>query len=231
MLCMVALLLCGCSDMQFVNATNLVPEKDPREDIVLTNMSADLTSGGLVEQRISGEKAVFSEMGQDLAIQGISVTGFGSDRATRSITIADLGEIFFEDMPSRGVGRRDMQFAGDVLYRTPQANDPTTDSMRLTSELIIWDESEQKFKSPQGYKMILLPKGQTPIVQTGKGFEAAQDLSRFVVKTGVVTTQPGVDPDALRDKLEKQFELWTEEVDRSTGSGFVKPTPIILPDR
>jgi hypothetical protein len=217
--------------MQFVNAPNLVPQKDPREDIVLTNVTADLTSGGLVQQRIGGEKAIYSEAAQDLTIKNISVTAYGSDNTTRSITRAELGEIFFADDPERSVGRRDMRFAGDVLYRTPQAADQTTDSMRLTSQLIIWDESEQKFKSPEGYQMLLLPKGQAPVRQSGKGFEATQDLTRFVVKTGVVTTDLKGDPEALRRNLEEQFEVWRAEVDKSRGTGFVKPTPIPLPQR
>lgn len=226
-----ALLLSGCSDMQFVNATNLAPEKDPREDIVLTSVSADFTSGGLVEQRIQGKRAIYSEAGENLVVKNIAVTAVGSDMTTRSITKADLGEIYFADIPEKKIGRKDMKFAGNVLYRTPEATNPTTDSMRLTSDLITWDESEQKFRSPMGYQMILLPKGQAPIRQTGKGFEAAQDLTRFVVKTGIVTTDLTGDPQALRRELEKKFELWREEMDKSHGEGFIKPTPIPLPER
>lgn len=229
-ICML-LFLPACSDMQFVNATNLVPEKDPREDIVLTNVSADLTSGGEVQQRIRGSHAVYSEAGEDLAIKNISVTSYDENGTTRSITRAELGEVYFADLPERGVGRRDMKFAGDVLYRTPQADDPTTDSMWLTSELITWDESQQKFRSPEGYEMILQPKGQAPVRQTGKSFEAAQDLTRFVVRTGLVTTELAGDARALRRDLEQKFQQWEAEVDRSRGQGFVKPTPIVLPSR
>jgi len=226
-----AVAVCGCSDMKFVNAQNLAPEKDPRENIVLTNVSADMTSGGLVQQRINGSEAVYSEAAQDLTIKNILVSSYGEDKSTRSITRADLGEVFFADDAKKGIGRRDMRFAGDVLYRTPEATDQTTDSMRLVSDLITWDESEQKFRSPSGYTMLLLPKGKAPIRQTGKGFEAAQDLTRFVVKTGVVSTDMSVDPMALRRQLEQQFEVWRAEVDRSASSGFVKPAPIELPPR
>lgn len=230
-LVLLSLFLAGCSDMQFVNATNLIPEKDPREDIVLTNVSADLTSGGQVQQQITGSHAIYSEAGEDLVIKDIAVTSYDEKGIVRSITRAELGEVYFADLPERGVGRRDMKFAGDVLYRTPQADDPTTDSMWLTSQLITWDESQQKFRSPEGYEMILQPKGQAPVRQTGKSFEAAQDLTRFVVRTGLVTTELEGDASALRRELEQKFQQWQAEVDRSRGQGFVKPTPIVLPPR
>lgn len=232
-LCIAAALAClsGCTDMKFVDATNLVPEKDPREDIILTNVSADLTSGGLVQQRIGGDEAIFSDASQDLTIKNVRVAMIGSDHTTRSITEADMGEIYFADKPEKSIGRRDMRFAGNVLYRTPQAEDQTTDSMRMTSELVIWDESDQRFISPRGYEMLLLPTGRPPIRQSGKGFEAAQDLSRFVVRTGVITTELDGDPTQLRKEMEAQFQVWRDEVERSSNTGFVKPQPIEVPPR
>lgn len=221
----------GCSDMQFVNAPNLVPERDPREDIVLSNVSTDMTSGGLLQQRIRGDKAIYSEATQDLIINEVQVTAFGVDQTTRSVTQSDVGQIYFADVPDQSIGRRDMRFAGDVLYRAPQADDPTTDSMRLTSDLIVWDEGEQKFKSPRGYEMLLLPKGQAPVRQVGKGFEAAQDLTRFVVRTGMVTTELDANPEALRKQLQDQFAMWEHDMESNKPAEFVRPTPIPLPDR
>lgn len=217
--------------MQFAGTDALVPEKDPRADIVLTNISADITSGGLVQQKISGKQSVFSQADNQLTIRDIQVTAIGEDRATRSVTQADLGQIYFADRPDEGIGRKDMRFAGDVLYRNPQKDDPSTDSMRLKSELIVWDESEQKFKSPAFYEMLLLPKGKTPVRQSGKSFEAAQDLSRFVVKTGVITTEMDGDPTASRREMEEQFEVWRGQVEQTGNDQPVRPPPIVLPPR
>lgn len=226
-----ALTLTGCTDMMFADADVLIPEKDPREDIVLTNVQAELTSGGIVQQQISGNQAVFSQASDELIIKDISVTMFSDGNSTRSLTQAELGQIHFADKPELDVGRRDMKFAGDVLYRNPQVNDPTTDSMRLTSELILWDESEQKFKSPMGYEMLLLPKGSAPVRQFGKGFEATQDLSRFVVRTGVVTTELEGDPSREREAMERQFDAWRQEVEEATGNAPDLPKQLEVPPR
>jgi hypothetical protein len=226
-----AVFLSGCSDMQFVGEESLVMEQDPREDIVLTNVSTEMTSGGLVQQQIAGTKAVFSQTQNELTIKGITVTALADEGVTQSVTQADLGQIYFSDRPEEQIGRRDMKFAGNVLYRNPQKDDPTTDSMQMTSELILWDESEEKFKSPHGYQMLLLPKGRAPVRQWGKGFEAAQDLSRFVVRTGALTTQMVGDPSAERAELEAQFEVWREEAESGAANRAPLPTPMDLPPR
>lgn len=227
----IALVLSGCSDMQFVGEENLVPENDPREDIVLMSVSTQMTSGGLVQQEIFGEHAVFSQQQNELTIRGIEVTTLSDLGETRSVTQADLGQIYLSDRPEEAIGRRDMKFAGNVLYRNPQKDDPTTDSMRMISELILWDESEERFKSPHPYLMLLLPKGRPPIRQWGKGFEATENLSRFVVRTGTLTTEMTGDPTAERDKMEAQFDLWREEVARYSANKPPLPTPIVLDQR
>lgn len=217
--------------MMFADEQNLLPAKDPRKDIVLTNVTTEMTTGGLVQQKVAGTKAIYSEAVNDLVIQNIQVAAIGEDRATRSITRADLGQIYFEAQPAAGIGRKDMKFAGGVLYRSPKADDPTTDSMRLMSELILWDESAQKFISPYLYEMLLFPKGKAPVRQQGKGFEATQDLTRFVVKAGAVTTDMHGDPMEERKKLEEQFDVWRERVEKATGDKPVRPPPIKLPPR
>ncbi len=220
------LLLTGCSEMQFAGQTELVPEKDPREDIVLTSVSTQMTSGGVVQQRIAGQEAVFSEAENQLTIRGISVAMLADSGETKSLTRADLGQIYFADRPAEQIGRRDMKFAGDVLYRNPQKNDPTTDSLQLTSQLILWDESEEKFISPTGYEMLLLPKGKKPVRQRGKGFEATQDLSRFVVKAGSVTTDMGSDPAEDRKQMEEDLNAWRQEAEERAAEKLDVPLAI-----
>lgn len=204
--------LAGCSEMMFADQDNLVPEKDPREDIVLTNVSTQMTSGGLVQQGIKGGNAVFSSISNDLIIENMSVTTYSDGSETRSMTRADVGQVFFADDKSRDVERKDMKFSGNVLYRTPQKNDPTSDSLRMTSDLIIWSEGQKKFICPTDYTMWLYPKGKPPIRQGGKGFEATEELSRFVVKAGQISTD--MDSERLnRAELLAQFEEWKREAD------------------
>lgn len=210
---LISMALSGCSDMKFVGKTNLVPEKDPREDIVLTNISTMLTSGGLVQQKVGGSSAVFSNTSNDLTIKDIGVVTFGVDRTTQSITTADVGQVYFAADPKRNIGRKDMRFAGDVLYRNPQKDDPSTDSLQMRSEVILWDQGKEKFISPTGYEMVLFPKGQRPVRQTGKSFEAGQSLTRFVVKAGSVSTKDEPDPAGERARLMGEFEKWKTAAD------------------
>lgn len=222
----VLIMFSGCSEMQFVGQTELVPEKDPREDIVLTSVSTEMTSAGVVQQRIGGSEAVFSEAENELTIRDISVTTLAENGATQSLTRADVGQIYFADRPLEKIGRRDMKFAGHVLYRNPQKDDPTTDSLQLTSELIVWDESEEKFISPTGYEMLLLPKGKKPVRQRGKGFEATQDLSRFVVKAGSVTTDMDTDPAEDRKEMEDKLNAWKKEAEEKAAEKLDIPLTI-----
>ena len=108
--------LTGCSDLKFAGTETVAPEKDPRSDIVLTDMTADMTSGGLVQQKISGKNSVYSQQQNELTIKGIEVTALDEQGSTRSVTDADLGQIFFSDRPESSIGRKDMRFAGNVIY-------------------------------------------------------------------------------------------------------------------
>lgn len=223
------LLITGCSDFKFVGKSDLNPTKDSRENIVLAYVDTQMTSGGLVQQRIVGKDAIFSDSSNDLTIKNLQLTTFGDTKETQSITRADVGQIYFADDPSRDVGRKDMKFAGNVLYRTPNKVDVTTDSLRMTSDLVLWNERDKKFISPQGYEMVLYPKGQKPIRQSGKGFEATQDLSRFVVKSGAVTTKMEGDPALEREQLLQQFAQWKEAAETEANKPSSIPLTIPLP--
>lgn len=222
--------LSGCSDMAFVGKDNLNPQKDPREDIVLTSVETQMTSGGVVLQQISGSSALFANTSNDLTIKDMNVTTFGDDRVTQSVTRADVGEVYLAADPSRNIGRRDMKFAGDVLYRNPNKLDQTTDSMQMRSDLILWNELDKKFISPGGYEMLLYPKGKPPIRQRGKGFEATQDLSRFVVKAGSVSTKLDNDPTLERDRLLAEFARLSEAAEAEANRPLNLPTRVAIPE-
>ena len=209
----------------FADQENLAPEKDPREDIVLTNVSTQMTSAGLVLQGVQGKHAVFSANNNDLIIENMQVTMFGEDKSTKSITRADLGEVYFADDSKRGVGRKDMKFSGNVLYRTPQKNNTTTDSLRIITEMVLWKEAQKKFIGPTNYTMLLYPKGKAPIKQTGKGFEATEELNRFVVKAGTLTTDMNSER-VDRALLLQQFDEWRNQADSQLGQPINIPVTI-----
>lgn len=206
--------LAGCSDIQFANNPEIRRLEDPREDIVLTDIAVTMTSGGLVQQRITGSGAVFAKMASDFTIDKIDVETFDSRQELQSRTTADMGKIYFAAHPQEDAGRKDMRFAGNVFYHTPQKDDPTTDSLQLRSDLIVWNNSREMFSSPGFYEMRLFPVGKNPVRQTGKGFEATSDLSRFIVRMGTITTEMDKDPNAEREQMQEALEIWRAEAEK-----------------
>lgn len=216
-------LLTGCSDLIFVNNTEQVPEKDTREDIVITSLSANLTSGGVTLQRVGGDEAIYSTSENRLYINDINVITYNSDKTTQSITHSNMGAIYLADSAEYGRKRKDMEFSGNVLYRAPMKDTPTSDSLRMTTEHVIWDQNALKFYAPQNYEMILSQKGKNPIRQLGQGFEATRDLRRFVVKAGAVTSDMVKDPRLEQDKFMQEFKQLSGDVAAELNKPFPKP--------
>ncbi len=219
--------LTGCSDMKFVNTSEVHSGKDSREDIRLTRISTDLTSAGLVQQRISGSEAIYSPRDGRLVIQSVGVHTFGEDNTTKGITRSDMGLLYLADSAEAARKRKDMEFAGNVRHTMPVKTDPTTDSMQLFTQSIVWDDANSRFRCPGAYEMLLMPPGKRAIRTLGEAFEATQDLSRFTVSRGAVTTDMSSDPRLKRAEFQRQFKLLMAQVD----SEMQKQETIKLPEK
>ena len=217
--------------MLFVNSTEPVAAKDPREDIHLTGVNTDMTSGGVVEQKIRGNTALFSQSESRLIVDDMSLATMADAHTTRGITRADHGTFFLAAVPEEKRGKSDMLFQGHVTYRAPVATDPTSDSLHLKTSTIVWDNALQKFLCPVPYEMMLFPPGKNAIRQIGQGFEANRDLSRFVVRGGVVSSGVTSDPLMERKILQRQFADSVEMVNKAVqrGNAMQAPHPIQLP--
>lgn len=217
------ILLSGCSDLLFVNSQDKISESDPREDILLTNLSAELTSGGLALQTIKGTNAKFSTQENQISIDNIDVFTYGEEETTQSITQSNFGSIYLADNPASGRNRKDIEFSGDVLHRSPMKDNPSSDSLQLRTEKIIWDDTEAKFLAPDSYEMLLSRPGQKTIRQLGKGFEATQDLKRFVVRSGVVTSDLENDPRRDQKKIVEELSNLADEFQKEDNNTLLTP--------
>jgi hypothetical protein len=228
-----ALAFTGCGKLEFVNTAQPVPAKDPREDIHLVGVNTDMTSSGLVEQKIRGKKALFSQSENKLIVDNMSLATMSDAHTTRGITKADTGTFYLAPVGADKRGKSDMVFNGHVTYRAPLATDPTSDTLQLKTKTIIWDNGLQKFLCPGPYEMTLFPPAKNAIRQVGEGFEASRDLTRFVVRGGVVSSGVTSDPLVMRRTLQNEFNQSVSMVNREVQKAInITPMrPIDLPGK
>lgn len=207
----VALLLfvCGCTDLKLVNVAAVDQEEDPRENILLRGMSAEMTSGSMVEQRLVSTTAVLV-MGADrqrLDLGDMEARTYSPNGDLQSITRAKQGSVFLTEAPERERERGDMELSG-VEYRVPAADNGSTDAIRLNTEKLLWDSNAALYRSPTFYRMTMAsPTGMT-FVALGDGFTVTRDMSTWNVKHGGLGS--GVAEDMRAENARKGAEALAE---------------------
>lgn len=181
----------GCSDMKFVNARDLGQEgDDARENLVLSGMTADFTSGSQLQHRVHSRRADLTLLpsARRMRIVDVKVDSFNPEGRLQGKTRADRGTVFLTDVPGTSPltrrGKNDIEFAGNVKYRIPSAKDPTTDTVWLETEALRWDSSGQRFRSEAPYRMTMATAGKPPVLAVGDGFAVSQDLKVWNVRHG-----------------------------------------------
>lgn len=200
------ILLGGCSDLKFLNAADLgAEEADPREDVRLTGVAADITSGGLVERRVQSSLGVYSQARNFLELNAVRVEGYSKDQRLEGITSADKATVHLADKPALKPprSRNDIEFVGNVRHRVPSKDDPSTDSVNLQTERLEWDQKTQRFVCPSYYKMTMSQPGKPPLVALGDAFSTTRDMRQWVVTHGGMTTREGVD---VREEAKRKRE-------------------------
>ena len=179
--------LSGCSDLKFVNQKEIAPENDPREDLVIKGLSADLTSAGLVQHHVSGTNANFSQVTNQLKIADIEVRTYSKSGETQGVTSATQGTIYMADDPEANRKDNDILFAGGVNYRSPSKQDPNSDLITLDTESLVYDGHAERFQGDTSLTASLRAEGKRPVTMTGSSFRVPRDLSRFTVNAGTVS--------------------------------------------
>ncbi len=189
-LCLVAcgLLCAGCSEMKFVNTTEkaAASSSDTGEDIRLTGMVADLTSGPLVQHRVKVATALLAMTGprRTLTMDTVRVDSFDRDGSVQAVTSAKNGIVFMTDNPEAQHKRNDMVFEGDVRYRVPRKGDPTTDTLSVRSEKMQWENENQQFHCPTHFEKIMYSPNRPPFRVVGEEFTASRDLQTWRISHG-----------------------------------------------
>lgn len=224
-------LLCGCSEMRFVNTPDTERPNDARENIVLKDVEADLTSAGLVQRRVRGTEAIYSENLNQLLIREVTVEALNGQTSPTGITKADMGLLHLADAAPLNRGKGDMEFAGNVHYRAMSKTDPVTETLSMHTEHVLWSDSAGEFVSKEKVNLLMHPPDGAPIRQTGKSFKAPKDLSSFKLIGGKVTTKLEENTASTHEELKKQFQLISSEIEaqKRADSLMDLPTTIAIP--
>lgn len=221
--------LAGCSEMRFVNSSETESEAhDPRRDIHLAGVETSMTSGSALMRRVKGETAVYSEDRGLLSMDHARVEMFRPDGSLQGVTSSDRATIYMTDQADSEARKGDLEFAGDFRYRAPSENDPTTDSLTLATDRLVWDETRQVYRCPSPYRMIS-NSARGPMVLAGNQFIATQDLKKFTMGGGSVSNDPEKDP---REELQQLGQKVQTEVDDILKNYKPRPTPapLVLPE-
>lgn len=221
--------LVGCSEMRFAGKDDVRPANDTREDVRLTGVNADLTSGGKTLQRVGGDRAVFSQNQNLLRINEVEVEMVGDAGKTEGVTEAKVAEIYLADAPDKSRKRSDMEFSGGVVYRSPQPGNPEEDTLRLNTEQLLFENASGLFRSNTSHTITMLPPSKKPIFMTGKAFTATRDLTRFDVQAGaIVPEQDAGSQTAYKDVL-SSLTSTAEQVESEAGTTSNRPQLIVAP--
>jgi hypothetical protein len=202
----VALASVGCTEMKFVLAPPPSQEEDPRENIVLTGVDAQFTSGSLVQNRILAQQGVLHDT-KGLLILTRPVIQFHDVRSTQPAeTHATTATFFLAEDRKTKHQKGDVVLTGRVRHAIPSKDDPTTASVLVETENLVWRAATQIFEGNSFYRMTLNVPGKAPIVTIGDAFIASRDLRNWNVRYGGLATQ-AVSGDFRRDNIEKSRAL------------------------
>ena len=219
--------LSACSEMKLVNQAAVEPEEDPRENIHLTGMKAEITSGSLVQHQIESSTAtlVLGVEKRRLNVGGLLVTSYNDKGKLQGITEAGSGVVYLAADPKLKRARSDMDFSGGVEYRVPQADDPTTNAVTMNTQELRWDGAAGLFRCPSYYEMTMQSPNKMSFVAVGDGFTATKDLQMWNVKHGGIGTVSDTDMRAGNARKGKETLALLNRLDAAANQVKESPVP------
>jgi hypothetical protein len=151
---------------------------------------------------------------------------FNTSGALEGLTSARSGVVFMAANDKARGSKNDIELSGDVIHRVPRLDDPTTDSARLATEQVRWDNAVQRFRGEKPFRMTMFQRGGPAVVALGDGFVATKDLREWDVKHGAVGTDSGRDPREVAAGVRAEMEAIGE---RTSDAPPPAPEPVPLP--
>lgn len=221
------MLLTGCSEMRILDQPVQVVEHDPREDIRLTSVETDITSAGLLTQRVYGRSAIFAQTRNILDINDMRIQTFDPETGTlEGETEAATGTVYLAAHPEVERNRSDMEFTGGVTYRAPAEENPAKDSLMLETDKLIYDNEAARFIGPSSHTIIMAPPGKTPITMRGSRLHASRDLTNISIQGGRMAPSQAQDAGSSYTEQRRELDKMAEQVRENSSSPPVRPTPL-----
>jgi len=231
LLLLMNLILGGCSEMKFLdrNASNVSKADDPRNDIRLTNIETDLTSAGVTIQRVHGAEAIYAPSRSILLVEDMRIDTFDtSSGLLQGQTRAETGTLYLANAPEAARGRNDMEFLGGVEYRSPQRSNPTSDSLRLQTERLVYEKDNERFISPSTNTITMAAPGKTPMTMKGTTLTASQDLSNISIQGGRMGLLNDADAKASYTRTLEEMNAVGKRAAEQLKNPPARPTPIVV---
>lgn len=223
-----ALAIAGCSDIKIFKAGKL-PEQDPRENIQLTGVIADMTSTGTLTNRVYGKQATFMPSQNLLEFRDLKTQAFDRGTTVQSETSSKAATFYLADMPQIPRHKSDIEFWGNIHHRTPDRNDPTTDSVSLTTEQLLWDGAADRFRCSTKFQLTVSAPGKLPFRTQGDSFASTRDMHWWNVSYGIITTDSDPNPRIRVSKMMDDLTSVVREAESGMPATDAKPPTIDLP--
>lgn len=217
--------LSGCAEMYFAN-TDLTDTGSESPEMVLTRVSADLTSGTRMYQRLIAEQAVLFPGQTRLGLQEVLVESYDEQGRMQSLTTALKGRVYLTADEQAGRNKFDVELEGSIVHRVLKPEDPAIEQARLMTSELLWDAEAEMIRGMSNYTLAMRQPSGREVMQTGEGFETTQDLRIFRSQSGTLGTET---TGSLADegaRIRERVEGLLEEVDSQfPANGGLPPAP------
>lgn len=186
-----------------------------------------MTSGGVLLHRIDGEKAAYSIARGLLELDRLVVHTFDNDSTgVKGITRAHQGRVYLADNAADKRKRNDMKFTGDVNYAIPSKENPTTDTVELSTPDLLWDATAKRFTGQSEIEITMRQKDGKTMTLNGAVFSVTSDMRNWAIGSGMMSSDP-------KDVAMSRVASIREDLTSAARSSAPEPTPpprITLPE-
>lgn len=183
-----ASLLIGCSDLKFVTTPIIAEDEDPRENIILKGITAEFTSGSLVQTRVLAREGVLYDKKGQLVLAAPKIEMRDSKTTLATETAATTATFYLADNRKDRCGKGDFVLAGEVRHVVPAKDEPTSPAVTVETNNLVWRAKTEVFEASSFYRMVLRTPGKQPFVAVGDAFVASRDLRHWNVRHGGLST-------------------------------------------
>ncbi|MCX7625564.1 MAG: hypothetical protein N2Z21_05070 [Candidatus Sumerlaeaceae bacterium] len=174
--------------MKFVATPVAAENEDPRENITLKGITAEFTSGSLVQTRVLAREGVLCDKKGLLVLVAPKIEMRDTRTTLATETVATTATFYLADNRRERCAKGDFILAGNVRHQVPAKDDPTTPAVTVETSNLVWRAKSEVFEANSFYRMVLKTTANQPFVAVGDAFIASRDLRHWNVRHGGLAT-------------------------------------------